>query len=67
MMKAADPGQPHNFRVRRWSSFQISALWRILDRSVNPVCVVIVDVVPEKPMQVHLVQHNHVIDEFALA
>ena len=41
--------QPHNFRVRRWVKFSCSALWRILDARVDPIRIVVSDVVPEKP------------------
>ena len=48
MVKAADAWKSHNFRARRRTCLSYSALWRILDRSVNPVRVVIADVVSKK-------------------
>ncbi len=66
-MKAADPGQPHNFRVWRWATLSRSALWRILEARVDSVCVVVADVDSEEPAQMLLVEHDHMIDEFALA
>jgi hypothetical protein len=34
---------------------------------VDPISVVISDVVPEKPAQMLFVEHDQLIDEFALA
>jgi len=64
-VKTADAGKSHNIRVGRWSSFQFSALWRILEDSVDSVRVVVTDAVSEKTTQMVLIEHDHVIDEFA--
>jgi hypothetical protein len=48
MVKAADAWKPHDFRIRRRTCLCYRALWRILDGGVNPVRVVIADVVSEK-------------------
>ena len=67
MVKAADARKPHNFCVRRRTCLSCSALWRIFDRSVNPVRVVVANVVPEKPTQMALIDHDHMVNEFAFA
>ena len=67
MVKAADARKPHNFRVRRRTCLSCAALWRIFDRSVNPVRVVVPDVVAEKPTQMLLIEHDHMVNEFAFA
>jgi len=33
---------------------------------VNPILVVIVDVVSEKPAQMLLIEHDYIVDQFAL-
>ena len=58
MMKSSDPGQPHNFRVGRWARLNCSAVRRILDTRVDPVYVVVEDVVLEKPMQMLFVERD---------
>jgi hypothetical protein len=67
MMKAADAWNSHDFRVRRKTRFSYSALWRILDRSVNPVRVVVANVASEKSTQMVLIEHDHMVNEFAFA
>jgi len=67
MVKPTDPGQPNDFRVWRWTRLSCSALWRIMEARVNSVCVVVADIISEKPTQMLLVEHDHMIDDFALA
>jgi hypothetical protein len=65
--ECTDPGQPNDFRDWRWARLSCSALWRILEARVDPIRVVVMDVVPEKPTQMLLVEHDHMVNQFALA
>ena len=42
-------------------------LWRILKARVDPIRVVIADIVSKETMQMLRVQHDHMVNEFALA
>ena len=67
MVKAADTRKPHNFCVHRGVGLGCSALGRIVEARVDSVFVVVTNVVSEKPTQMLLVEHYHVLNEFALA
>jgi hypothetical protein len=62
MMKATDSRQSNDLGLRRGSALGGSAHRRILEFGVNPVCVVVVDVFPEKASKMVLVQDDHVIE-----
>ena len=66
-MKAADPRQPGNFRTERRPNFDESTFGCISEARVDPIGVVVTDVVMKYPAKVVLAQDDHVINEFALA
>jgi hypothetical protein len=63
----ANPRQPDNFRVERRPNFDGPAFGGIREACVNSISVVVGGVVAKEPTKVVLAQHDHVIDEFALA
>jgi len=46
-VKPSDSRQPDNSRARSWANFSCSAVWRILDARVDPIRVVVADVVSD--------------------
>jgi hypothetical protein len=53
-----DPGPIRRLR------FHPSTVWRIADRRVDALGVVVLDVLPKQASQVLLAKHNHVIEKF---
>ena len=66
-MKAANPREPGNFRALRRPNFEGATFGCISEARVDPIGVVVGDVVAEEPAKVVLAQDDQLIDEFALA
>ena len=73
MVKAADTRKPHNFCVHRGVGLDCSALWRLLEARVDSVRVVVRrkrqlrTKVSKKTTQLVLIEHDHMVNEFAFA
>jgi len=64
MMEATDSGQSDDMGLRRRSMLGRSPHWGILQLAVDSVGVVVLDGFAEKALEVLLVQHDHVIEQF---
>ena len=67
-MKAAQPGTGGHRRKRRRPEFQRPSTWRVLiQRIMNPVVVVEVDVIANQTSQVWFVPCDDVVEDLAAA
>lgn len=65
VVKPSDPARADNPGTVRRSDLGVSAFRGIADRGVDPLRVVVLDVLPDKTSQVLLVQNEHVIEKLA--
>ena len=66
-METTDPRQPCNSCTERRPNLNGSAVGCISEARVDSIGVAVGDVVTEEPAKVVLVQHDDMINEFALA
>ena len=64
MVKPADSRQSDDSGIERGAVLRRSARWRIPQLCVDPIVVVVVDVLSQETSQVSLVEHDLVIQQF---
>ena len=67
MVKTAHAGKSDNLRTERGSCFDRPTVRRISEPSVNSFGVVVADIISNSPMQMPLVEHDHVVEELSPA
>ncbi len=63
VVETTHTGKPDNLRTRRWSRFERPPVRRISEPRMNAFSVVVGDVFAKPPMQMTLVEHDHVVQE----
>ncbi len=64
-MQAADSRQSDDTSVLGWPDLHWTSVRRVAQTSVDSVLIVVVDVLAQESPQVPLVDHDHVIQQFA--